>query len=74
MEAITLKDEQIVIDTDKCLGCGLCARKCKAGSLGMLRKKKSRYPKANYLALVRKMYEERGKLPKVIDGVAKELF
>jgi len=38
MEALTLKDEKVVLDLNRCIGCGLCVTTCSTGSLTLERK------------------------------------
>ena len=38
MEALTLKDDKVVLDLNHCIGCGLCVTTCSTGSLTLVRK------------------------------------
>jgi ferredoxin len=41
MEALTLKDDKVVLDLDHCIGCGLCVTTCSTDSLTLIRKSDS---------------------------------
>jgi NAD-dependent dihydropyrimidine dehydrogenase PreA subunit len=43
MEALTLEDEQVVLNSDRCIGCGLCVSTCPTGSLILKRKSESKH-------------------------------
>ena len=38
MEALTLEDDQVVLNSTRCIGCGLCVSTCPTGSLTLVRK------------------------------------
>ena len=42
MEALTLEDEQVVLNSDRCIGCGLCVSTCPTDSLILKRKSASK--------------------------------
>ena len=73
MGAISIADEQVVVDADRCIGCGVCVRKCKTNSLHMVRVSK-KAPEATSLHLSMKMIEERGKLPDIVKNVVKDIL
>ena len=35
-----VKNGELVFESEKCVGCGLCVTKCKNGAISMLRRKK----------------------------------
>jgi len=43
MEALTLEDEQVVLNSDRCIGCGLCVSTCPTDSLILKRKSVSKH-------------------------------
>ena len=43
MEALTLEDEHVVLNSDRCIGCGLCVSTCPTGSLTLERKSTDRH-------------------------------
>jgi Fe-S-cluster-containing hydrogenase component 2 len=42
MEALTLEDERVVLNSDRCIGCGLCVSTCPTSSLILKRKSVSK--------------------------------
>ncbi len=38
MEALTVEDDQVVLNSGRCIGCGLCVSTCPSGSLSLARK------------------------------------
>ena len=38
MEALKLEADGVLLDVDRCIGCGLCVSTCPAGSLTLVRK------------------------------------
>ena len=64
MEALELDGDTVVIDTDRCIGCGLCVVTCPTDSLALMRKpeeEQAAVPKDVDQAMVR-LGQERGKL------------
>ena len=47
MEALTVEDEQVVLNSDRCIGCGLCVSTCPIGSLILKRKSVSKHVPLN---------------------------
>ena len=60
MEALTLKDEKVVLDLDHCIGCGLCVTTCSTGSLTLVRK-----PDSGQRYVPRNMFETLYRLARV---------
>jgi NAD-dependent dihydropyrimidine dehydrogenase PreA subunit len=60
MEALTLKDDKVVLDLDRCIGCGLCVTTCSTGSLTLVRK-----PDSGELYVPRNMLEALYRLARV---------
>jgi Fe-S-cluster-containing hydrogenase component 2 len=44
MDALTMADALAVLDTDRCIGCGLCVTTCPSGALSLQRKPQERQP------------------------------
>jgi Fe-S-cluster-containing hydrogenase component 2 len=44
MEALRLEAEKVVLNLDRCIGCGLCVSTCPTDSLTMVRKPESEQP------------------------------
>jgi electron transport complex protein RnfB len=57
MQAVTLKDDRVFLDSTRCIGCGLCVSTCPTGTL----------------TLVRKPASERIKVPITMDATWREL-
>jgi len=47
MDALTLEDEQVVLNSDRCIGCGLCVSTCPTESLILKRKSVSKHVPQN---------------------------
>ncbi len=64
MEALTLKDDKVVLDLDHCIGCGLCVTTCSTGSLTLVRKPDSgqRYVPRNMLETMYRLARVRRKI------------
>ena len=60
MEALTLKDEKVVLDLDHCIGCGLCVTTCSTDSLTLTRK-----PDSGQQYVPRNMFEALYRLARV---------
>ena len=60
MEALTLKDDKVVLDLDHCIGCGLCVTTCSTGSLTLVRK-----PDSGQRYVPRNMFEALYRLARV---------
>ena len=60
MEALTLKDDKVVLDLDHCIGCGLCVTTCSTGSLTLERK-----PDSGQRYVPRNMFEALYRLARV---------
>jgi Fe-S-cluster-containing hydrogenase component 2 len=60
MEALTLKDEKVVLDLDHCIGCGLCVTTCSTDSLTLIRK-----PDSGQQYVPRNMFEALYRLARV---------
>lgn len=60
MEALTLKDDKVVLDLDHCIGCGLCVTTCSTGSLTLERK-----PDSGQRYVPRNMFEALFRLARV---------
>ena len=60
MEALTLKDDKVVLDLDHCIGCGLCVTTCSTGSLTLMRK-----PDSGQRYVPRNMFEALYRLARV---------
>ena len=48
MDALTLEDEQVVLNSDRCIGCGLCVSTCPTESLILKRKSVSKHVPQNF--------------------------
>ena len=44
MNAFEVKDKMAVLDSGKCIGCGLCVTTCKTGSLKLVKKDNETVP------------------------------
>ena len=66
IEAISKKDEKIVIDKEVCLGCGVCVRSCPSGSLSLQRREEEIITPVNSVHRTVLMAIEKGKLPNLI--------
>jgi len=44
MEALRLDDGKVMLDVDRCIGCGLCVTTCPTDSLSLTRKPESAQP------------------------------
>jgi electron transport complex protein RnfB len=42
MEALTLGDDHVILDSNRCIGCGLCVSTCPTGTLTLVRKPASK--------------------------------
>ncbi|HOO57268.1 MAG TPA: 4Fe-4S binding protein [bacterium] len=73
MDALSISEAGPVIDESKCVGCGVCAHHCKTGAISLVRKSNAA-PFDNSLALGAKMMLERGKIPRVLKGIAEDLL
>lgn len=64
MEALTLKDDKVVLDLNRCIGCGLCVTTCSTGSLTLVRKPDSRqrYVPRNMLEALYRLARVRRKM------------
>jgi ferredoxin len=60
MEALTLKDDKVVLDLDHCIGCGLCVTTCSTDSLTLVRK-----PDSGQREVPRNMFEALYRLARV---------
>ena len=45
MEALRLEDEKVVLNQDRCIGCGLCVSTCPTSTLTLVRKPESEQQK-----------------------------
>jgi Fe-S-cluster-containing hydrogenase component 2 len=50
MEALTLEDEQVALNSDRCIGCGLCVSTCPTSSLILKRKSENKHVPLNIAA------------------------
>lgn len=73
MQALFVEEDHIVVDPEKCLGCGICVHKCKAGALHLKRKSHHR-PEASQLHLMARMIDERNKLPRILENISRDVF
>jgi Fe-S-cluster-containing hydrogenase component 2 len=73
MHALTIEDDQIVVDQEKCLGCGLCVHKCKTHTLA-LKRRSNKTPEPSGLRLMAKMLQERDKLPRIFENIPRDLL
>jgi Fe-S-cluster-containing hydrogenase component 2 len=48
MEALSLEDEQVVLNSDRCIGCGLCVSTCPTDSLILMRKSERKHVPLNF--------------------------
>ncbi len=64
MEALTLEDDKVVLDLNRCIGCGLCVTTCSTGSLTLARKPDSeqRYVPRNILEALYRLARVRRKI------------
>ena len=64
MEALTLKDDKVVLDLNRCIGCGLCVTTCTTGSLTLERKPDwgQRYVPRNMLEALYRLARVRRKI------------
>ena len=73
MHAAAMKAGGIYIDAGKCLGCGVCVHHCPTSSLTLERRGNDK-PIHTSLQLISKMVDERGKTPRILRGVVKDLL
>lgn len=69
-EAITMTENRAEVDAARCVGCGVCVSVCGIGALTMKRNSNKKPFPSNF-HLMAKMYEERGKLPRLLDDIRK---
>ncbi len=72
VEAITIADEKIVVNEEKCIGCGVCVHKCNKKALALTRKSTAKPPQTS-LHLMSKMLDERGKTTKILRAIVKDI-
>jgi len=44
MEALSVDHKKAALDSNRCIGCGLCVSTCPTGSLSLVRKPKAKQP------------------------------
>lgn len=66
IQAITMEDENVVLNLDRCIGCGLCVSTCPANSLQLIRKPddQQRYIPGNPINSQLSLARSRGKMSK----------
>ncbi len=74
MEAISFNNEKILINTNKCIGCGVCVINCPSKAIELTRKEKIKTPPSGAFSLFLKiMYKKSGTLP-VLNTVFKAMW
>lgn len=73
MEALAVDEKTIALDEEKCLGCGVCVSKCKHEAMTMKRVNDKK-PFPSTLHMMAKVIEERGKLPRILENLPKDIF
>ena len=64
MEALSLEDDKVAVNLDRCIGCGLCVSTCPTESLSLVRKPGPEQPEVpkDMIQLSLKLGQKRGKL------------
>jgi Fe-S-cluster-containing hydrogenase component 2 len=64
MEALRLEGDTVRLDSDRCIGCGLCVSTCPTDSLSLVRKPESEQPDVpkNFIDAAFKLGKARGKI------------
>lgn len=44
MDALSIDSKKAILDSNRCIGCGLCVGTCPTGSLSLVRKPKAKQP------------------------------
>ena len=75
MDALTMGDSAVMLDLDRCIGCGLCVTTCPTGALTLVRKANPPAVPKNIVWLTVKVARARGKLGagKAVRMVARSL-
>ena len=62
MKAIAMKDDVAVINTDECIGCGLCVTGCPTGAIELTERKQLPSVPASIKEMGAKVLMEKGRL------------
>ncbi|MCG8572732.1 MAG: 4Fe-4S binding protein [Spirochaetes bacterium] len=74
MDAIIQKDNQFIIDLDRCIGCGLCVTKCPAQALKLMKKEQQTIPPLHHIQLYLSILKEKVGRKKMMFNMLKLLF
>jgi len=70
MEAITIKDNKVIIALNRCIGCGLCVTTCPTNAIKLVRKEKETKPPKNtadlYMKILQKKVGKRREMLKML--------
>ena len=61
MQALSKDDDHIALNTDRCIGCGLCISTCPTDAIALVKRDGYIPPPANLNELVKKISEKKRK-------------